>query len=86
MAASQYNKECAERVFQEIGGTTWSSLQALRDCAGQTHEDRENDLLEAELRSQRGEGSTVGEVGSKTYSDFSIGNLVERKCFESCAF
>lgn len=62
MAASQYNKECAERVFQEIGGTKWSSLQALRDCAGQTHEDRENDLLEAELRSQHGEGSTVGEV------------------------
>lgn len=62
MAANQYSKECAERVFQEIGGTAWSSLQALRDCAGSTEEDRENALLEEELKSQHGDGQAVGEV------------------------
>ena len=62
MAANQYNKECAERVFQEIGGTSWSSLEALRSCAGSTEEDRDNELLEEELRSQHGDGEAVGEV------------------------
>ena len=62
MEANQYSRECAERVFQEVGGTSWSSLKALRDCAGSTEEDRENDLLEAELRSQHGDGQAVGEV------------------------
>ena len=62
MAANQYNKECAERVFQQIGGTSWSSLEALRSCAGSTEEDRENELLEEELRSQHGDGQAVGEV------------------------
>lgn len=62
MASNQYNKECAERVFQEIGGTSWSSLEALRECAGSTEEDRENALLEEELRSQHGDGQAVGEV------------------------
>jgi hypothetical protein len=27
MAANQYSKECAERIFQEVGGTSWSTLQ-----------------------------------------------------------
>ena len=62
MAANQYNKECAERVFQEIGGTSWSSLETLRSCAGSTEEDRVNELLEEELRSQHGDGQAVGEV------------------------
>jgi hypothetical protein len=62
MEANQYGRECAERVFQEVGGTTWSSLQAFRDCAGSTDEDRENPLLEEELRSRQGDGKGVGEI------------------------
>jgi len=36
--------------------------QAFRDCAGSTDEDRENPLLEEELRSRQGDGKGVGEI------------------------
>lgn len=64
MAANQYSQGCAERVFQEIGGTSWSTLEKLRDCAGSTDEDRTNDLLEEELKSQHGDGEAVGEAST----------------------
>lgn len=62
MSANQYGRDCAEKVFAEVGGTQWSSIDAFRACAGGIEEDRENALLEEELRSQRGDGA-IGEVG-----------------------
>lgn len=61
MSANRYNRECAESMFSKIGGTSWSSLEKFRECSGGSNEDRENQLLEEELRSQRG-GGDVGEV------------------------
>ena len=58
MSALTYNRACAEKVFQEIGGTEWSSLDAFRTCA----EENEDALLKAEVLSQRGDAET-GEVG-----------------------
>ena len=58
MSALTYNRACAEKVFQEVGGTEWSSLDAFRACA----EENEDALLKAEVLSQRGDAET-GEVG-----------------------
>ena len=30
MANNKYNEACAEAVFQEIGGTTWSTLEKFK--------------------------------------------------------
>ena len=73
MSASQYTKECAESVFHEIGGSQWASLEKFRDCAGGSEEDRQNSLLEEELRSQRGDGQ-VGEVRHKAHLSFFHGS------------
>lgn len=49
------------QVFNELHGSDWSSLQALRDCIGDIQADRTNDIMEAEMASQRGDHDT-GEV------------------------
>ena len=54
-------QECAERIFQEVGGNQWSSLQALRDCIGDIDANVNNPIFEAEMARQRGDDET-GEV------------------------
>lgn len=49
------------QVFNELHGSDWSSLHALRECIGDIQEDRTNDIMEAEMASQRGNKDT-GEV------------------------
>ena len=49
------------QVFNELHGSDWSSLQALRDCIGDIQADMTNDIMEAEMASQRGDHDT-GEV------------------------
>lgn len=61
MTGNQYNEACAERVFTELNGDSWSSLSALRSCIGDIQEDRDNSIMEAEMASQRGDADT-GEV------------------------
>ena len=55
------NVDLVLQVFNELHGDSWSSLQALRDCIGDIQEDRNNDIMEAEMDSQRGSADT-GEV------------------------
>ncbi|EIE18502.1 hypothetical protein COCSUDRAFT_49231 [Coccomyxa subellipsoidea C-169] len=61
MVDNQYNEECAERVFNELEGNTWSSLAKLRACIGDVAADADNALLESEMKRQRGNSDT-GEV------------------------
>ncbi|CAK0785896.1 hypothetical protein CVIRNUC_009109 [Coccomyxa viridis] len=61
MSENQYNEECAERVFNELQGNTWSSLAQLRSCIGDVDGDADNVLMEDEMRRQRGNTET-GEV------------------------
>ena len=61
MASKKYGPDCAEKVFGDVGGTSWSSLSALRQCVGNVKKDEENGMLEAEMARQRG-GDGDGEV------------------------
>ncbi|KAK9804195.1 hypothetical protein WJX72_000406 [[Myrmecia] bisecta] len=61
MSENHYNEECAERVFTELNGNQWSSLDKLRQCIGDINADAENAIMEAEMKSQKGDAST-GEV------------------------
>ena len=39
--------DCAEQVFGDVGGTSWSSLDALRSCVGNVGRDEDNAMLDA---------------------------------------
>ena len=61
MASKQYGAACGERVFADVGGREWSSLEELRGCVGDVHKDEANPMLESEMARQRG-GGGAGEV------------------------
>ena len=61
MASKKYGPDCAEKVFSDVGGTDWSSLDALRACVGNVGRDEPNAMLDAEMARQRG-GGDAGEV------------------------
>lgn len=49
------------QVFNELDGNTWSSLAKLRACVGDVNADVDNEIMEAEMKRQRGNSDT-GEV------------------------
>jgi len=61
MASKQYGAACGEKVFADVGGREWSSLDELRSCVGDVHKDESNAMLESEMARQRG-GGGAGEV------------------------
>ena len=46
------------QVFNELSVSSWSSVSALNNCIGDIDEDHQNTIMEAEMKSQRGGGST----------------------------
>lgn len=61
MKDKNYNQECAEKVFKDIGGESWSSLAELRSCIGDPDEDKPSAILDKEMVGQRGDDKE-GEV------------------------
>ena len=45
------------QIFKEIGGETWSSMSALRQCIGDPDSDAPSDIMDAEMAGQRGSAS-----------------------------
>ena len=63
MESAEYGQECAESVFAQINKDGWSSVDALRQCIGGQQEDKDHQIMEAQLAAQKGdEGSGEGEV------------------------
>lgn len=67
MASKQYGAACGERVFADVGGREWASVEELRSCVGDVRKDEPNAMLESEMARQRGgggggQGGQTGEV------------------------
>ena len=46
------------QVFNELSVSSWSSISALNECIGDIDEDHSNSIMEAEMKSQRGDEKT----------------------------
>lgn len=57
------------QVFKELSVSSWSSVSALNSCIGNIDEDHQNTIMEAEMKSQRGGGST-GEASHIFFTHF----------------
>ena len=62
------------QVFNELSVSSWSSVSALNNCIGNIDEDHQNTIMEAEMKSQRGGGST-GEASHILSHIFTTGIL-----------
>lgn len=58
---------CGLQVFNELNTDNWSTVEELRSCIGDINADQKNDIMEAEMESQRG-SQDVGEVRASRLS------------------